>query len=69
MAKKKIVQKFRDKFYPEYKDMSVQQKVKIDQLVIQKYGAKIDKISKRLAIKLKGDESERISKAKEAMRD
>ena len=69
IARKKTIQSYRDKFYPEYKDMSVQQRVKIDQIVIQKYGAKIDKISKRLAIKLKGDESERITKAKEAMRD
>ena len=31
-ARKKTIQMFRDKFYPTYKDMSLQQKVKIDQL-------------------------------------
>ena len=45
LARKKTIQKFRDKFYPGYKDMSVQQRVKIDQLLMVKYGNKIDKIS------------------------
>jgi len=33
---------YRDKFYPSYADMSLQQKVKIDQLIMKKYGSKID---------------------------
>ena len=68
IARKKTVQSFRDKFYPSYKEMSVQQKVKIDQLLMQKYGGKIDKISKKLAIKLRGDEGSRIARAKEALK-
>ena len=68
VARKKVVQTFRDKFYPGYKDMSVQQRVKIDQIIMAKYGQKIDKISKKLTIKLKGQEASRIAKAKEALK-
>jgi len=68
LARKKTIQQFRDKFYPGYKDMSVQQRVKIDQLLMVKYGNKIDKISKKLTIKLRGQEASRIAKAKEALK-
>ena len=68
IARKKAVQSLRDKFYPSYKEMSIQQRVKIDQLLMQKYGGKIDKISRKLAVKLKGAEGERIARAKEALK-
>ena len=58
---------FRDKFYPSYKDMPFAQRVKIDQLIMQKYGPRIDKIAKKKAMILKKGESERIAKAREAM--
>ena len=64
-ARKKTIQSFRDKFYPSYAEMSLQQKVKIDQLIMVKYGSKIDKISKKMAMKLKKQELERIKKARE----
>ena len=35
---------------------------------MQKYGKKIDKFSKKAAMKLKANEVERIKKAREAMR-
>ena len=35
VARKKTIQSFRDKFYPGYKTMSLQQKVKTDQLIMQ----------------------------------
>ena len=69
IARKKTTQKFRDKFYPGYKDMSLQQKVKIDQVIMQKYGKKIDKISKKAAKKLQRLEIERVKKAKESMKN
>ena len=69
LARKKTIQKFRDKFYPSYNDMSLQQRVKVDQMVMQKYGTKIDKISKKVAKQLQKDEIERVKKAKEAMKD
>ena len=64
LARKKTKQKFRDKFYPTYSDMSLQQRVKIDQMIQQKYGTRIDKLSKKLAIRLKKDEIERVKTAR-----
>jgi len=64
VARKAAINSFRDKFYPTYKDMSLQQKVKIDQLIMAKYGKKIDKIAKKMAIKLKKKELERIKAAR-----
>ena len=69
LARKKTIQKFRDKFYPSYNDMSLQQRVKVDQMVMQKYGTKIDKISKKAAKVLQQQEVERVKKAKEAQKD
>ena len=69
LARKKTIQSFRDKFYPGYKEMGLQQKVKIDQIIMQKYGVKIDKISKKMAIKLQKLEIERVKKAKAALKD
>ena len=69
LARKKTIQKFRDKFYPSYKEMSLQQRVKVDQMVMQKYGKKIDKISKKVAKQLQKAEIERVKKAKAAQKD
>ena len=69
LARKKTIQSFRDKFYPGYKGMGLQQKVKVDQIIMQKYGVKIDKISKKMAMKLKKDEVERVKKARETQRN
>ena len=69
LARKKTIQKFRDKFYPGYKDMGLQQRVKVDQMVMQKYGKKIDKISKKVAKQLQKLEVERVKKAKEAQKN
>ena len=68
-ARKKTIQSFRDKFYPSYDEMSIQQKVKIDQLIMAKYGSKIDKISKKVAMKLKKQELERIKQARKNQSD
>ena len=69
LARKKTIQSFRDKFYPGYGEMSLQQRVKVDQMVMQKYGKKIDKISKKAAKILQKQEVERFKKAKEAQSD
>ena len=68
LARKKTIQKFRDKFYPGYKDMGLQQRVKVDQMIMQKYGKKIAKIAKKLAMKLQKQEIERVKKAREAQK-
>ena len=67
IARKQAIKMFRDKFYPGYKDMAFAQRVKIDQLLMQKYGPRIDKIAKKKAMILKKGESERIAKAKNAL--
>ena len=64
VARKKTIQAFRDKFYPQYNDSSLQQKVKIDQMVMAKYGPKIDKLSKKMVVKLKKKELERVKTAR-----
>ena len=69
LARKKTIQSFRDKFYPSYGEMSLQQRVKVDQMVMQKYGKKIDKISKKVAKQLQKAEVERVKKAKEAQKN
>ncbi len=64
-AQKLAKQKILNKFFPKYNELGLQQKVKIDQIIMSKYGSKIDKISKKMAVKLKKQELERIKKARE----
>ena len=68
IARKKLMQGYRDKFYPDYANQPVQRRVMIDQQIMQKYGAKIAKFSQKAAMKLKALEPERIAKARDAMR-
>ena len=68
IARKKLIQGYRDKFYPDYAKQPVQRRVIIDQQIMQKYGAKIAKFSKKAAMKLKALEPERIKRAQDAMR-
>ena len=49
--------------------MSLQQKVVIDQKIMQKYGNKINKISKKMAMKLRKQEMERIKQARKKASD
>lgn len=69
VAKKKVVKSFRDKFYPGYEQMSLQQRVVADQKLNQKYGKKIDKMVKKAVMKLKKQEVERVKQARAALRD
>ena len=69
LAKKKTRDTIRNKFYPGYKDMSMPEKVKIDSIIQQKYGKKIDKISKKAAKILQKQEVERVKKAKEKLKN
>ena len=64
VARKKTIQAFRDKFYPQYDDSSLQQRVKIDQIIMAKYGKKIDKLAKKMVMKLKKKELERVKAAR-----
>ena len=67
VARKKTIQSFRDKFYPQYDESSLQQRVKIDQIIMAKYGTKIDKISKKMVVALKKKELERVKKARASL--
>ena len=69
VARKKTIQKFRDKFYPDYESMAISQKVKVDQIIQQKYGKRIDAISKKMVAKLKSAEKERVAQARKAFQD
>ena len=68
-AKKQVVKSFRDRFYPGYNEMSLQQRVVIDQKINQKYGKKIDKMTKKMVMKLKKKEVERVKQARASLRD
>ena len=68
IARRQLIKKYRDKFFPDYDNQPVQRRVMIDQQIMQKYGKKIDKGSKKVAMKLKANEADRIKKAKDAMR-
>ena len=68
LARKKTIQSFRDKFYPTYGGMSLQQRVIVDNKIMQKYGKKIDKVAKKLLMKLKKTELERVKKARTSVK-
>ena len=68
IARKKATNMMRLKFYPSYKEMAIAQRVKVDQMIMQKYGKKIAKIAKKLAMKLQKQEIERVKKAREAQK-
>ena len=65
LAKKKVL----DKFYPQYKDMPVQQRVKIDQMVAAKYGGMINKIATRSVKVVKKKELEKVKQARMRKQD
>jgi hypothetical protein len=67
IARKKVIQGIRDKFYKDYNNMSIPQKVKIDQNINQKYGAKIAKLTTKLVKELKGKEAARVKAVKDSM--
>ena len=66
VARKKIIKSFRDKFYHNYDQMSLQQRVVVDQKLNQKYGKKMDKMTKKAVMTLKKSEVERVKKARAA---
>ena len=61
-ARKQTIKMFRKKAYPNYDDMSISAKVKADQVVMQRFGKKIDKITKKAVMKLRAAEPERVKK-------
>ena len=63
-AKQKVI----DKYYPKYKEMGLAQRVKTDQLIQQKYGGMIAKLTMKLMKVVKAKEKEKVKKAREGMK-
>ena len=61
-ARKQTIKMFRKKVYPNYDDMSVSARVKADQVAMKRFGQRIDKITKRAAMKLRAAEPARVKK-------
>ena len=65
LAKKKVL----DKFYPNYKDMPIAQRVKVDQMVNQRYGAMINKIAMKAVKVIKKNELQKVKDARQSKQD
>ena len=68
-AAKLAKQKVLDKFYPQYKDMPVAQRVKVDQMVNQRYGAMINKIAMKAVKVVKQKELQKVKDARQSKQD
>ena len=64
MAKQKVI----DKYYPQYKEMGIAQRMKTDQMIQAKYGGMITGLTKKLAKVVKAKEVAKVKKAREAMK-
>ena len=65
MAKQVIIKKF----YPKYDQFSPMQRAKTDQIIAAKYGNAITKIAKRMLLKVKKGEIEKVKKKKKKKKD
>lgn len=68
VARKEAIKMFRNKAYPNYNDLSISARVKADQIVMQRFGKRIDKVAKRQARKLRAAEPERVKKFRASQR-
>ena len=64
-AKKKVV----DRFYPNYNEFSIARRAQTDQIIQQKYGGLIAKLSKKLLIPMKKKEIEKVKQARLARQE
>ena len=64
MAKQKVI----DKYYPQYKEMGIAQRMKTDQMIQAKYSGMITGLTKKLAKVVKAKEVAKVKKAREAMK-
>ena len=69
VARKQALKAMKLKKFPTYNEMSLQQRVKVDQIVQQRYSKVVDKIVRKKMTKLKSSEMKRVKKAKEAKKD
>ena len=68
-AAKRAKQIVIDKFFPKYNEMGIQQKVKIDQKIQQKYGGLIAKLTMKQIKFVKKDEIQKVKAARTAKQD
>ena len=61
LAKKKVL----DKYYPNYQNMPMMQKIKIDAIVAQKYGGMINKIATKSLKVVKKNELQKVKDARD----
>ena len=64
-ARKQTIKLFRNKAFPNYNSLSIAARVKADQMIMQRFGRRIDKVAKRRAKKLM-KEPERVKKFRAA---
>ena len=64
LAKQKVI----DKYYPNYKEMGLAQRMKTDQMIQAKYSGMITGLTKKLAKVVKAKEIAKVKKAREAMK-
>ena len=69
IARKQALKAIKLKKFPTYNEMSLQQRVKVDQIVQQRYSKVVDKIVRKKMAKLKSTEVARVKKAKEARKN
>ena len=69
IARKQALKAIKLKKFPTYNEMPMSQRVKVDQIVQQRYSKVIDKIARKKMTKLKSSEVSRVKKAKEAKKD
>lgn len=60
LAKQKVI----DKYFPTYKSMGLPQRVKTDQIIQQRYGGMMNKLSVKLMKVVKKKEIEKVKKAR-----
>ena len=61
LEKKKVL----DKYYPNYQNMPMMQKIKIDAIVAQKYGGMINKIATKSLKVVKKNELQKVKDARD----
>ena len=61
LAKKKVL----DKYYPNYQNMPMMQKIKVDAIVAQKYGGMINKIATKSLKVVKKNELQKVKDARD----
>ena len=69
IARKQALKAIKLKKFPTYNEMPMSQRVKVDQIVQQRYSKVIDKMVRKKMTKLKSTEVARVKKAKEARKN